>query len=195
MTRKRKIQIHIAAALVVALLISWIVFLYVQAHQKEKGQDNHILTMYDAALVALSVPLDQFDEAATPADQLSCLEVISDELQQLSAYIDITYGFIGVSNPTLYIEIETIATLLMQGGTINGYLIPSFLEDGAVSEEEAAVIRLLKEEIETLRKDMTVLGKDGVTYKYILSLDQVYQRLTTIIENVQTRLIGASQGK
>ena len=57
MTRKRKIQIHIAAALVVALLIGWIVFLYVQAHQKEKGQDNHILTMYDAALAALSVPL------------------------------------------------------------------------------------------------------------------------------------------
>ena len=56
MTRKRKIQIHIAAALVVALLIGWIVFLYVQAHQKEKGQDNHILTMYDAALAALSVP-------------------------------------------------------------------------------------------------------------------------------------------
>ena len=132
MTRKRKIQIHIAAALVVALLIGWIVFLYVQAHQKEKGQDNHILTMYDAALAALSVPLDQFDEAATPADQLSCLEVIADELQHLSAYIDITYGFIDVSSPPLYVEIESIATWLIQGGTINGYSFPSFSEDGAI---------------------------------------------------------------
>ena len=134
MTRKRKIQIHIAAALVVALLIGWIVFLYVQAHQKEKGQDNHILTMYDAALAALSVPLDQFDEAATPADQLSCLEVIADELQHLSAYIDITYGFIDVSSPPLYVEIESIATWLIQGGTINGYSFPSFSEDSCVYE-------------------------------------------------------------
>ena len=193
MTKKREIQIHIAAGLVVTLLIGWIVFLYVQAHQKEKGQDNHILTMYDAALATLSVPLDQFDEAATSADQLSCLEVIADELQHLSAYIDISYGLIGTGDPTLYMEIETIAILFMQGGTINGYTIPSFSEDGAISKEEAAVIRLLKEEIETLRNDMTELDKDGVTCEYVLSPGEVYQRLTAIIENVQTRLIGASQ--
>ena len=195
MSRKRKIQIHVVAALVVVVLIGWIIFLYAEEHQKEKGQENYILTMYDAALATLSVPLDQFDEAATPADQLSCLEVIADELQHLSAYIDITYGFIDVSSPPLYVEIESIATWLIQGGTINGYSFPSFSEDGAISEEETAVIRLLKEEIETLRKDMTVPGKDGVHYKYALSLGEVYQRLTTIIENVQTRLIGASQGK
>ena len=195
MSRKRKIQVHVVAALVVVVLIGWIVMLYAEACQKEKGQDNHILTMYDAALATLSVPLNQFDEAVTPADQLSCLEVIADELQHLSAYIDISYGLIGTGDPTLYTEIETIAILFMQGGTINGYTIPSFSEDGAISKEEAAVIRLLKEETDTLRKDMTALDKDGVHYKYVLSLGEVYQRLTTIIENVQTRLIGASQEK
>ena len=51
----------------------------------------------------------------------------------------------------------------------------------------------MKEEIEKLRNDMTELDKDGVSYEYVLSPDEVYQRLTTIIENVQTRLIGASQ--
>lgn len=195
MTRKRKIQIHIVAALVVVCLIGWIVFLYAEARQKEKGQDNHILTMYDVALTTLSVPLNQFDEAVTPADQLSCLEVIADELQHLSAYIDISYGLIGTGDPTLYTKIETIAILFMQGGTYNGRPIPSFPEDGTISNEEAAVIRLLKEETETLRNDMTVLDKDGVNYEYVLSLDEVYRRLTTIIENVQTRLIGASQEK
>ena len=189
---KRKIMVHVAAALVIVFLIGWIVFLYAEAHRKEKDQENHILTMYDAALATLSVPLNQFDEAATPADQLSCLEVIADELQYLSAYIDITYGFIDVSSPPLYVEIESIATLLMQGGTINGHPIPSFSEDRAISEEETAVIRLLKEEIETLRNDMTELYKDGVNYKYVLSLDEVYQRLTTIIQDVQTQLIGAN---
>lgn len=189
---KRKIMVHVAAALVIVFLIGWIVFLYAEAHRKEKDQENHILTMYDAALATLSVPLNQFDEAATPADQLSCLEVIADELQHLSAYIDITYGFIDVSSPPLYVEIESIATLLIQGGTINGHPIPSFSEDGAISEEETAVIRLLKEEIETLRNDMTELYKDGVNYKYVLSLDEVYQRLTTIIQDVQTQLIGAN---
>ena len=193
MSRKRKIQIHVVAALVVVVLIGWIIFLYADEHQKEKGQENYILTMYDAALATLSVPLDQFDEAATPADQLSCLEVIVDELQHLSAYIDITYGFIDVSSPPLYVEIESIATLLIQGGTISGHSIAPFSEDGLISKEEAAVIQLLKEEIEKLRNDMTELDKDGVSYEYVLSPDEVYQRLTTIIENVQTRLIGASQ--
>ena len=151
--------------------------------------------MYDAALATLSVPLNQFDEAATPAEQLSCLEVIADELQHLSAYIDISYAYIGAGDPTLYTEIETIAILFMQGGAYNGHPIPSFSEDGVISEEEAAVIRLLKEETETLGNDMTVLDKDGVQYNYALSLGEVYQRLTAIIENVQTRLIGASQEK
>lgn len=195
MSRKKKIQVHVVAALVVVCLIGWIVFLYAEARQKEKGQENHILSMYDTALATLSVPLNQFDEAATPADQLSCLEVIADELQHLSAYIDISYGLIGAGDPTLYTEIETIAILFMQGGTIDSHPIPSFSEDGAISEEETAVIRLLKEEIETLRNDMTELYKDGVNYKYVLSLDEVYQRLTTIIQDVKTQLIGANWGK
>ena len=38
MTRKRKIQIHIVAALVVVGLMSWIVFLYAEARQKEKAR-------------------------------------------------------------------------------------------------------------------------------------------------------------
>lgn len=68
MSRKRKIQIHVVAALVVVCLIGWIVFLYAEARQKEKDQENHILTLYDAALASLSVPLNQFDKATTLTD-------------------------------------------------------------------------------------------------------------------------------
>ena len=113
MTRKRKIQVHVLAVLVVICLIGWIIFLYTEKRQKEKSQENYILTMYDAALASLSVPLNQFSEATTLTDQLSCLEVISDELKHLSAYLDMSDGWIRAGIP-IYAETERVALILIE---------------------------------------------------------------------------------
>ena len=195
MTRKGKIQVHIVAAFVAVCLIGWIVMLYVGKHQEEKGQEYAVLTQYTFALICLTDPLNKFEKMTAFEDQISCLEVLADELQRLSNYVDMKNALIGTDNPTLYTEIESVAILLEQGGTISGCSISPFAEDGKISEEEATVIRLLKEETEKLYHDITVLDKDGVNYKYVLTVNEVEQRLNTTIQNVRTQLIGASQGK
>lgn len=195
MSRKRKIQVHVAAALVVLCLIGWIVMLYVGKHQEEKGQEYNILARYNFALTCLTDPLNKFEKMTTFEDQIDCLDVIADELKHLSAYVDMKNALIGTDTPALYREIESVAILFTQGGRINGCSISPFAEDGKISEEEATVIRLLKEETEKLYHDITVLDKDGVNYKYVLTVNEVEQRLNTTIQNVRTQLIGASQGK
>ena len=195
MTRKRKIQVHIVAALVAVCLTGWIVMLYVHNHQEEKSREHAVLTRYSFAFSCLTDPLNKFEKMTTFEDQIDCLEVIAEELRRLSTYVDMKNALMGTDDPILYTKIESVAILFMQGGRINGGSISPFAEDGKISEEEAAVIRLLKEETEKLYHDMTVLDKDGVNYKYVLTVNEVEQRLNTTIQNVRTQLIGASQGK
>lgn len=193
MTRKRKIQVHIVAAFVAVCLIGWIVMLYVGKHQEEKDQEYAVLTQYTFALTCLTDPLNKFEKMTTLEDQIDCLEVIADELKHLSAYVDMKNALIGTDSPTLYTEIESVAIMCTQGGRINECLISPFAEDGKISEQEATVIRLLKEETEKLYHDMTVPDKDGVNYKYVLTTTEVEQRLNVMIQNARTQLIALNQ--
>lgn len=192
---KRKIQVHIAAAFVVVCLIGWIVMLYVHNHQEEKSREHAVLTRYSFAFSCLTDPLNKFEKMTTFEDQIDCLEVIADELKHLSAYVDMKNALIGTDSPTLYTEIESVAIMCTQGGRINECFISPFAEDGTISEEESAVIQLLKEETEKLYHDMTVPDKYGVNYKYVLTVNEVDQRLDAMIQSARAQLIGASQGK
>ena len=58
------------------------------------------------------------------------------------------------------------------------------------SEGEAAILRLLKDETEKLDHDMVEPDEDGVTYKYVLSSAEVYQRLAELLQNVQRQISG-----
>lgn len=111
MTRKRKIQVHIVTALVILSFIGWIIMLYMNKHQEEKGQEYAILTRYSFALTCLTDPLNKFEKMTTFEDQIDCLEVIADELQRLSNYVDMKNALIGTDNPTLYTEIESVAII------------------------------------------------------------------------------------
>ena len=193
MTKKRIIQVHIVAGLVIACLIGWIIVLYSEKHEAEKKQENDILTMYNIQLTKLSVPLSKFEEASTFDDQFSCLQVIADELRLFSAHLDMV-GMLGKAGTwPLYSEVEGIAVVLMEGGTYNGLWIASFAEDGKISQEETQVILLLKEETEKLLGDMIAFEEDGVTYQYVLSCEEVHERLWEIIEDVDSQLIQINQ--
>lgn len=193
MTRKRKIQVHIVAAFVAVCLTGWIVMLYVHNHQEEKSREHAVLTRYSFAFSCLTDPLNKFEKMTTFEDQIDCLEVIAEELRRLSTYVDMKNALMGTDDPTLYTKIESVAILFMQGGRINECLISPFAEDGKISEQEATVIRLLKEETEKLYHDMTVPDKDGVNYKYVLTTTEVEQRLNVMIQNARTQLIALNQ--
>lgn len=193
MTKKRKIQIHIAAVLVVVCLIGWIVMLYTERHREEKSWENQFLTRYHGALNDLAHHLGQFEEAKSFEDQFSCLETITNDLMQLKAFMEMHINLVGISmpesmtsgvDPSGWREAEMIVGLINNGGTVNSYQIESFWADGAISEWEAAVIQLLKEETEKLYIDMAVPAENG-NYKYVLSSVEVYQRLAEIMQNVR----------
>ncbi len=193
MRKRRKLLIHIAAALVIAGLMTWIAALYVSEHQRKKGGEYAALTRYSFALTCLTDPLNKFEKMTAFEDQINCLEVIADELRRLSIYIDMKNAVFGTDYPTLYTEIETTAILLEQGGTISGCSLSPFAEDGKISEEEAAVIQLLKEETEQLYHDMTVSVSDGNGYRYVLTPDETDRRLNEMIQNVRAQLVKTNQ--
>lgn len=203
MTRKRKIQIHIVAVLVVVCLVGWIVLLYAEKHQEKGDWEKEFLTRYSAVLSDVSWHLGQFEEMKSFEDQRACLETITNDLMQLKAYMEMHIKLAGISMPekikaseinTLgWHEVETAIGFINNGGMIDSCLIESFWTDGAISEEENSVIRFLKEETEKLWKDMHLVDEDGVDDQYVLSSLQVYQRLTEMMQQVKVQLMQLNQ--
>ena len=111
MRKRRKLLIHIAAALAIAGLMTWIAALYVSEHQRKKGGEYASLTRYSFALTCLTDPLNKFEKMTTFEDQIDCLEVIAEELRRLSTYVDMKNALMGTDDPTLYTKIESVAIL------------------------------------------------------------------------------------
>lgn len=198
MAGKGKIQLHIAAAIAVICLAGWIALLYVHKAREEKGWEYEFLTRYHAALNDMASDLGHFEETETFEGQLSCLEAITNDLVQLKAHMEMHINLAGISMPEKTVsgvdmagwrEAESVIGLVNKGGTVDSCQIESFQADGAISEEEAAVIQLLKEETDRLYGDMTVPDENGTNYKYVLSSIEVYQRLTAIFQDMKAQLI------
>lgn len=198
MAGKGKIQFHIAAAIAVICLAGWIVLLYVHKAREEKGWEHEFLTRYHAALNDMASDLGHFEETETFEGQLSCLEAITNDLVQLKAHMELHINLAGISMPEKtasevdiagWREAESIIGLVSKGGMVDSCQIASFQADGAISEEEAAVIQLLKEETDRLYGDMIVPDENGMNYKYELSSIEVYQRLTAIFQDMKAQLI------
>lgn len=201
MTRRQKIQKYIVAA-VIACLIGWIAVLYVERHRQEKGWENQFLAQYSAALSDVTWHLGQFEEMKSFENQLDCLEVITNDLMQLKAYMEMHIELLSVSKPKIvastvdslgWHEAETVIGFINNGGAINSDSIESFRADGAISTEEIAVIQFLKKETEKLMEDMRMMDEDGVNYEYTLSSLEVYRRLTEIMQNVKIQLVRMGQ--
>ena len=199
MTRKRKIQIHIAAAFVVVCLVGWIVLIYAEKHQEKEDWENEFLMRYSAVLSDATWHLGQFEEMKSFEDQKACLEIITNDLMQLKAYMEMHINLAGISMPEAikapeintsgWYEVETVIGIINNGGTIDSYSIESFWTDGAISEEEKGVIWFLKEEMEKLWRDMHLLNEDGVNDQYVLSSLEIYQRVTEMMQQVKHQMI------
>lgn len=202
MARGQKIQKYIAAAVIVCL-VGWIAVLHVERHRQEKGWENQFLSQYSAALSDVTWHLGQFEEMKSFENQLDCLELITNDLMQLKAYMEMHIELLGVSKPKIastvdplgWHEAETVIGLINNGGAINSDSIESFRADGVISTEEIAIIQLLKEETEKLVDDMRMMDEDGVNYEYALSSLEVYRRLTEIMQNVKIQLVRMGQGE
>lgn len=198
MTGKGKIQLHIAAAIAVICLAGWTILLYVQKAQEEKGWEHEFLTRYHAALNDMLNDLGRFEETETFEGQISCLEAITNDFMQLKAHMEMHINLARISMPEKSVsgvdmagwrEAESVIGLINKGGTVNSCQIASFEADGAISEEEAAVMQLLKEGTDRLYGDMTAPDENGMNYKYVLSSIEVYQRLTAIFQDMKAQLI------
>lgn len=198
MTGKGKIRLYIAAAIAFVCLAGWIALLYVQKAQEEKGWEHEFLTRYHAALNDMASDLGRFEEAETFEGQLSCLEAIASDLVQLKAHMEMHINLAGISMPEKtasgvdmagWREAESVIGLVSKGGTVDSCQIASFQADGAISEEEAAVIQFLKAETDRLYGDMTVPDENGMNYRYVLPSIEVYQRLTAIFQDMKAQLI------
>ena len=202
MARGQKIQKYIAAAVIVCL-VGWIAVLYVERHRQEKGWENQFLSQYSAALSDVTWHLGQFEEMKSFEDQLDCLELITNDLMQLKAYMEMHIELLSVSKPKIastvdslgWHEAETVIGFINNGGAINSDSIESFRADGVISTEEIAIIQLLKEETEKLVEDMRMMDEDEVNYEYALSSLEVYRRLTEIMQNVKIQLVRMGQGE
>ena len=201
MARRQKIQKYIVAAVMVCL-VGWIAVLYVERHRQEKGWENQFLAQYSVALSDVTWHLGQFEEMKSFEDQLDCLEVITNDLMQLKAYMEMHIELLSVSKPKImastadslgWHETETVIGLINNGGAINSDSIESFRADGVISTKEIAILQLLKEEAEKLMEDMRMMEEDGVNYEYALSSLEVYRRWTEIIQNVKIQLVRIGQ--
>lgn len=202
MARGQKIQKYIMAAVIVCL-VGWIAVLHVERHRQEKGWENQFLAQYSAALSDVTWHLGQFEEMKSFENQLDCLELITNDLMQLKAYMEMHIELLGVSKPKMastvdslgWHEAETVIGFINNGGAINSESIESFRADGVISTEEIAIIQFLKEETEKLVEDMRMMDEDGVNYEYALSSLEVYRRLTEIMQNVKIQLVQMGQGE
>lgn len=193
MTKKKKIVL-IGSILLAVLLATWIVILHITAYNEKKGEDSHILTMYDIALLDLSTSLGQFEAAQSFDNQLACLQVIEEQLKILSAHMQMSSSFID-ENTDLYmanaIEVQGVADLIEGGGMVNGHTVLSFKEDDKISTDEAAVIQQLKEDVEKLRIDMRKsLDEEGVAaYEWLLTPSEVFQKLTVVMQDTEAAIL------
>lgn len=177
MTKKRIILIHIAAAIAVVFLVGWIVMLYGEKARQEKAWDNEFLMRYGAVLNDIASDLDHFEEVDSSEEQFFCLEAVTNNLMQLKAFMEMHVKLMKFKDDGPgWREAERLAGFISNGGTMDSHHIESFRADGVISEEEAAILRLLKDEIINLNHDM-------------LSSAEVYQRLTELLQNVQRQMI------
>lgn len=186
MTRKHKFLICGIAVLVVVFLTGWIVKLYTERNALAKRQEQEFLTRYGAGLNDLDNSLERFGEAQTSYDQISCLNDVLDDLTELKAFMEMHIKLVedvADADPSAWRETEKLVWKIRH----DGEQTEAFDKDGIISESEAAVILMLKEEISILRSDMTVLRDDG-NYEYRLTSLEVYSRLKEIMIDTQTQL-------
>lgn len=198
MTRKRKVQRYIVAVFLTVCCIGWIALLYIQDFREKKAWEQEFLTRYHAAMNDLICDLDHFKEMKSFEEQLSCLGAITNDMMQLKAYMEIHVNLITISMPEVrnahmdpagWREMESIIGLINNGGFLHSEQIESFQADGFLSEEEAAVILLMKKEMDRLYSEMTTISENGGNYKYALSSIEVYQHLTEISYYVKSQIL------
>ena len=186
MTRKHKLLICGIAVFLAVFLTGWIVRLYAERSALEERQEQEFLTRYRAGLNDLANSLEKFVEAQTPDDQISCLNAVLDDLIELKAFMEMHIHLaenVADAGPSAWRETEKLIWTIRYGGKQT----EAFDKDGIISENEAAVILLLKEEIGILRSDMTVWRDDG-NYENNLTSLEVYSRLKEIMINIHTQL-------
>lgn len=186
MTRKHELLICGIAVLLAVFLTGWIVRLYAERSALEERQEQEVLTRYRAGLNDLENSLERFGEAQTPYDQISCLNDVLDDLTELKAFMEMHIHLVedvADADPSAWREIEKVIWRIRHGGEQMG----AFDKDGFISESEAAVILMLKEEIGILRSDMTVWRGDG-NYENGLTSLEVYIRLKEMMIDLQTQL-------
>ena len=182
MTKKKKIVL-IGSIFLAVLLVTCLVIVHIAAYNEKKGEDSHILTMYDSTLLDLCTSLDQFEAAQSPDNQLACLQVIEEQLKILSAHMQMSSSFID-GNTGLYmanaIDVKCVADL-----------IEGFKQDDKISMDEAAVIQQLREDVEKLRIDMRKsLDEEGVAaYEWLLTPSEVFQKLTVIMQDIEAAIL------
>ena len=186
MTRKHKLLIYGIAVILAVFLTGWIIRLYAERSALEKRQEQEFLTRYGAGLNDLANSLERFGETQTSYDQISCLNDVLDDLTELKAFMEMHIKLIedvADADPSAWRETEKVVWRIRHGGNQT----EAFDKDGIISESEAAVILMLKEEVATLRSDMVVLRDDG-NYENSLTSLEVYSRLKEIMINIQTQL-------
>ncbi|MDE6640090.1 MAG: hypothetical protein K2K63_06175 [Acetatifactor sp.] len=200
MTKKRIILIHIAAAIAVGSLVGWIVMLYAEKTRQEKVWENEFLMRYGAVLNDVISDLGHFEEADSPEEQFSCLGAVTNDLMQLKAFMEMHVKLMTLKVPgdisadsdqSGWREAESLVWFISNDGMMDSYQIESFWADGTISEEEADILRLLKDETIKLNHDMMTSDEEGQghKYKYALSSAEVYQRLTELLQNVRRQMI------
>lgn len=198
MTGKRKILIHIGAAVVFICLAGWIIMLYGEKDRQEKVWENEFLMRYGAVLNDITSDQDHFEEADLFEEQLSCLEAVTNDLMQMKAFMEIHVKLMTLKVPddisseadqSGWREAEKLVWFINNGGTMDSHQVESFRADGAISEREAAILRLLKDETKKLYHDMMAPEEEGPDYKFVLSSAEVYQRLAELLQNVRRQMI------
>ena len=187
MARKHKLLICGIFVLLTVFLTGWIVKLYAERSVLEKRQEQEFLTRYGAGLNDLANSLERLGEAQTPYDQISCLNDVLGDLTELKAFMEMHIKLVedvADADPSAWRETEKVIWRIQHGGEQT----EAFDKDGFISESEAAVMLMLKEEIAILRSDMTVLRDDG-NYENCLTSLEVYSRLKEIMIDIQTQLI------
>lgn len=198
MTKKRIILIHIVAAVAVASLAGWIIMLYGEKDRQEKARENEFLMRYGAVFNDMISDFGHFEEADSPEEQFSCLGAVTNDLMQLKAFMEMHVKLMTLKVPddissesdqSGWREAERLVWLINNGGTMDSYQMESFWADGIISEEEADILRLLKDETQKLYHDMMAPDEDGQGYKYVLSSAEVYQRLAELLQDVRRQMI------